>query len=111
MVTSLPETETAHTIASTSLPETKSAGKGTSSLPETERSCNLDSFSINETERAYNVASASLAEVKNDRAPNITSSVESQKILSATSHLVHCNSNAAESSNDDVTDGTDPGNN
>lgn len=108
--TSIPEIETPHTIPSTSLPETKPVEKGTSSLPEPEISCKFASSSSNVTEHACNVAFPALAEVKSDRAPSITFD-ERQKIVPATSHLVHCNNNAAESRKEDMMAEADHGNN
>lgn len=76
-------------------------------LPQNAGDQIMVSASFAETERAPS-ASSPLPEGESTSGPNLPSSSENYEILSATSHLLRCNSTVENSSNPDALDGADP---
>ncbi|KAA8525215.1 hypothetical protein F0562_006921 [Nyssa sinensis] len=99
------ETASSNTVVPSTLPESESAHNMPSvSLAERESAHNMASASLPESESARGVASTSLPENESTHVPSISFSSESQKFLSATPHLLHCNTTIGERSNVDKHD-------
>ncbi|KAA8525203.1 hypothetical protein F0562_006933 [Nyssa sinensis] len=102
------ETASSNTLVPSTLPESESAHNMPSvSLAERESAHNMASASLPESESARGMASTSLPENESTHVPSISFSSESQKFLSATPHLLHCNTTIGERSNVDKHDGGD----
>ncbi|KAA8525207.1 hypothetical protein F0562_006929 [Nyssa sinensis] len=102
------ETASSNTLVPSTLPESESAHNMPSvSLAERESAHNMASASFPESESARGMASTSLPENESTHVPSISFSSESQKFLSATPHLLHCNTTIGERSNVDKHDGGD----